>query len=105
MTFNTTSNDWYQSSKLQHRRKYSSVVTLASGPYVLGGEFSEKTSEVLRDGNWTDGPNLPFYVVISKAIELNTSSFVIIGGNWDKDQVWAYNEDTEGWSRWPNLPG
>ena len=93
LVFNTTTNQWQISSaQLKQKRLYSSSVTLASGPYVLGGSGGTSSSEVMRNGVLIDGPRIPMRTVLSTALAFNSSTLVIIGGNWEKKKVWAYNE-------------
>ena len=74
--------------------------------YILGGEYSPDTSDVLRPGNqtWTSGPKLDHPHNKGCAVDINATSFVTIGGDVERE-INLYNTETGLWSQpWPKLP-
>ena len=102
-----TSN-WTKHSDLKQPRIYASAVTMTSGDvYLLGGWYSDMTSEVLFMGNssWTQGPDLPDPLDSACALPLDDITFVTIGGGRDHSMVSRYNTGTKTWDHtWPQLP-
>jgi hypothetical protein len=106
--FNTNTGQWNPFAKpLSNSRYYFAPVALPSGTYLLGGG-SRSTSEFLATGssNWTAGPSIPgngahpYYC----AVALNSTAFVIIGSTGHTKHVQVYNEATDSWTYWPDLP-
>ena len=91
---------------MNYPRHYAIPVTMPSGDlYILGGVYSSTTSEILRRGSstWTNGATLPFPIYSACAIAINETSFVTIGGDWDRKKVNIFNVRTRSWSSWPDL--
>ena len=106
-TKSTTSTwAWASHSTLTEPRSNAATVVMPSGDvYILGGEFSPDTSDVLRSGNqtWTNGPKLNQPANDACAVAINATSFVTIGGVVEQD-ISLYNTDTGAWSKpWPML--
>jgi len=94
-------------STLTEPRMHASTVVMESGDvYILGGEFSPDTSDVLRPywKTWTKGPKLDHPTYMACAVDINATSFVTIGGGVEENDVSLYNTVTRSWSKpWPQL--
>lgn len=85
---------WTDHSSLLHPRIYSSTVVMPSGDlYLIGGSYSAETSEVLYKGSstWTKGPTLTTPPDRACAVNLDSDSFVLIGGGVNHDMMSVYN--------------
>ena len=102
------SSSWTKHSDLKQPRIYASAVTMNSGNvFLLGGWYSDLTSEVLLMGSstWSQGPNLPDPLDSACALPLDNNTFVTIGGGRCHTTVSRYNIDAEEWDQtWPQLP-
>ena len=102
------SSSWTKHSNLNQPRIYASTVTMPSGDvYLLGGWYSDLTSEVLFMGasTWSQGPDLPDPLDSSCSISLDDTTFVTIGGGRGHRSVIKYDTATEKWDKtWPELP-
>jgi len=100
-------SNWSCHSTLTEPRMHASTVVMESGDvYILGGEFSPDTSDVLRSDlkTWTVGPKLDHPTYMACATDLNATSFVTIGGGVSEYDVSLYNTVTKSWSKpWPQL--
>jgi len=100
-------SNWAEHSTLIEPRMHASTVVMKSGDvYILGGEFSPDTSDVLRSGSktWTRGPKLDHPTYMACATDINATSFVTIGGGVEENDVSLYNTQTGSWSKpWPKL--
>ena len=98
---------WKNHSTLVQPRIYASEVKMPSGQvFLLGGWYSERTSEILNPGNsiWMKGPHLPHPLDSACALPLNDSSFVAIGGGMYHTKVISYDIKMEMWNDdWPQL--
>jgi len=98
---------WVEHSNLSEPRVYASTVLMESGDvYILGGEFSPDTSDVLRLGShsWAKGPKLEHPTYMACAADVNATSFVTIGGGVQENSIVMYNTVTSSWSTpWPKL--
>ena len=101
-------SSWTKHSDLNQPRISASTVTMTSGDvYLLGGWYSDMTSEVLLKGNstWSQGPGLPDSLDSACALSLDDTTFVTIGGGRRHSTVSKYNTATETWDQtWPQLP-
>ena len=102
------SSSWTSHSNFNQPRIYASAVTMTSGDvYLLGGWYSDMTSEVLRNGNstWSQGPDLLDPLDSACALPLDDNTFVTIGGGRRHSTVSKYDTATETWDQtWPQLP-
>ena len=100
-------SSWSNHSRLNQPRIYASEVTMPSGQvFLLGGWYSERTSEVLLPGNstWSRGPHLPHPLDSACALPINETTFVAIGGGMYHTKVISYNTRWELWNDdWPQL--
>jgi len=98
---------WASHSTLTEPRMHASTVVMKSGDvYILGGEFSPDTSDVLRPGSetWIRGPKLDHPTYMACATDINETSFVTIGGGVEESDVSVFNTATGSWSKpWPKL--
>ena len=102
------SSAWMKHSDLIQPRIYASAVTMTSGDiFLLGGWYSDMTSEVLLNGasTWSQGPHLLDPLDSACALSLDDNNFVTIGGGRRQSTVSKYNTATETWDHtWPQLP-
>ena len=103
------SSSWRKHSDLTQPRIYASTVTMPSGEvYLLGGWYSDLTSEVLLQpgaSTWSQGPDLPDPLDSACALPLDETTFVTIGGGRRHSSVSKYDTVTKMWDHtWPNLP-
>ena len=98
---------WSEHSTLTEPRMHASTVVMKSGDvYILGGEFSPDTSDLLSQGSntWHRGPKLDHPTYMACATDINATSFVTIGGGVEENDVSLYNTKTHSWSKpWPKL--
>ena len=101
------SSSWTKHSNLIQPRIYASTITMTSGDvYLLGGWYSDLTSEVLLQGasTWSQGPDLPDPLDSVCALSLDDTTFVTIGGGRGHTTVSKYDTATKMWDHtWPNL--
>jgi len=103
------SSGWASHSTLTEPRMHASTVMMESGDvYILGGEFSPDTSDVLRPDvdwkTWTKGPKLNHPTYMACATDINATSFVTIGGGVEENDISLFNTATGSWSKpWPQL--
>ena len=92
---------------LNQPRIFASEVKMPSGQvFLLGGWYSERTSEVLQpgDSSWSRGPHLPHPLDSACALPINDTTFVAIGGGMYHTKVISYNTKWELWNdKWPLL--
>ena len=94
---------------LRHPRIHASSVVMESGDiYLMGGEYSPITTEVLKNGAqvWVDSLTLEYGIAGACAVETDSNSFVIIGGDWDHDKISVYSTLglTPSWTKdWSSL--
>ena len=102
------SSSWTKHSSLNQPRIYSPTVTMTSGDvFLLGGWYSDMTSEVLLKGasTWSQGPHLLDPLDSACALPLDGNTFVTIGGGRRHSTVSKYDTATETWDQtWPQLP-
>ena len=98
---------WSNHSNLSQPRIYASEVTMPNGMvFLVGGWYSERTSEVLMPGStkWTKGPHLPHPLDSACALPMDDNTFVAIGGGMYHTKVISYNIATSKWNdTWPQL--
>ena len=98
---------WTNHSILSQPRIYASEVTMPNGMvFLVGGWYSERTSEVLMPGSteWTKGPHLPHPLDSACALPMDDNTFVAIGGGMYHTKVISYNIATSKWNdTWPQL--
>jgi len=110
LQFNYQTKKWEPHSILTKPRRFSSVIELKSGVYILGGEADDArlSSEFLATGSseWTQGPDIPGRMGVrqSCAAKLSDTEFVILGGFYDGTQALVYSETSGEWRHWPKLP-
>merc|ERR550519_1789966 len=101
-------SSWTKHSDLNQPRISASAVTMTSGDiFLLGGWYSDMTSEVLLKGasTWSQGPGLPDSLDSACALSLDDNNLVTIGGGRRQSTVSKYNTATETWDHtWPQLP-
>ena len=116
VTLSLASSTWEAGpvGDMTQKRISASVVTTGLGTYVLGGETEEAgpSSDFLPRGSMTfeAGPRLPYRLFEGCAAGVNSTSFLILGGEdpatfSSLPYVWQY-EAVHGWTAWPDLtPG
>ena len=100
-------SSWTKHSDLNQPRISASAVTMTSGDiFLLGGWYSDMTSEVLLNGasTWSQGPDLPHPLDSACALPLDDTTFVTIGGGRRHSTVSKYDTATDTWDQtWPQL--
>ena len=92
---------------LKHPRVHASSVVMESGDiYLMGGEYSLITTEVLKRGAavWADGLTLKYGISGACAVTTDSHSFVVIGGDWNHKKISVYSTLTSNWTKdWTSL--
>ena len=94
--------------QLSVRRKYAASVVLSNNTLWVTGGFDQshndlKTTEfVTKDGQTSQGPDLPLSLESHSIVALNSGAFILIGGYGDSSGTHFY-EEKKGWRPGPNL--
>ena len=90
------------------RREAASVVLSNSTLWVTGGYdqsgYPMKTTElVTKDGQTSQGPDLPLALNSHAIVPLNSGAFILIGGLGGDSSATHFYEEKKGWRPGPNL--
>ena len=72
--------------KMKERRFHAASIALADRLWILGGRdgnsnFLKSTEYILHDGRQEDGPDMPIGLVEHAVIQINETSFMLVGGS------------------------
>ena len=90
------------------RRGAASVVLSNNTLWVTGGQDQSgndlKTTEfVTKDGQTSQGPELPLALFGHSIVALNSGAFILIGGRGGDSSATHFYEEKKGWRPGPNL--
>merc|ERR1712242_353166 len=90
-------------------RRYASSVVLSNNTlWVTGGKNQSgnrlKTTDfVTKDGQTSQGPDLPLALAGHSIVALNSGAFILIGGLCGNSSATHFYEEKKGWRPGPNL--
>ena len=85
----------------------ASVVLSNNTLWVTGGVgqsgFTKTTEIVTKDGQTSQGPELPLPLESHAIVPLNSGAFILIGGDGGDSSATHFYEEKKGWMPGPNL--
>ena len=83
----------------------STAITLPSGTYIFGGQYSATTSDFLPTSGqaWEVGPTIPGSgIQFGCGVKVSPTEMLLVGGYDSSNQVTKYTE-SQGWQVMPSL--
>ena len=97
---------WRRHSSLTQERRKSTAITLPSGTYIFGGQYSRSTSDFLPTSSqtWQVGPAIPGWGFNAGVcgVKVSPTEMLLVGGYDSSNQVTKYTE-SQGWQVMPSL--
>ena len=95
--------------QLSVKRTYAASVVLSNNTLWVTGGYDQslndlKTTEfVTKDGQTSQGPELPLALFGHSIVALNSGAFILIGGYGGDSSATHFYEEKKGWRSGPNL--
>merc|ERR1719312_1053620 len=97
-SFDVDGGVWKSHSTLTEQRKNSYAITFPSGTWIIGGDYSDTSTEFLptNSNNWQPGPTAPGarFTHGGCMVKISATELLFIGGDGSGKQVCTYNPDT-----------